>query len=645
MQQASSNLIEQKNQVRQQPESRSNFAQDRVESTGSWVGSIESTSMGHAGRGKSDQYDPLLSATDGSSLMPVDSNYCDIGTIELVQDCERIAVSQSETIASDKRSSQYNDDKHNRIYDSRNQSDSETSLSIEEDECSQFYNPELDFRLESPSKRRRRQPVFGPNQGWVLSKVSGLINWLRPQKTRAYLESSSDSISLVSSQPFISSLEDKDLPARSSKYSVKNLTKRKVRDAISEERSFRGNYSYNRTHLSMAVIRKLFQFLFQRSTLALFGAFLIHVTLGTVYTLSNVNSYLTSYLRKHGFPNSTYAWSVWINSTYVIGQGISMILGGYLEKRFSARLACSLGCAIHSLSTIGTSKSIAYGPMAVLFTYGFLPGLGCGLAYMTPLSNGFGWFPNRKGLVAGVILAGFGLGTFAFNMAQTAYVNPDNLSPPEDANGYFTQESVLEKVPSLFVFIGSIYAMMQLVGCSLLFSPPLSNGVNKPIVDRMNLLEPDITLRQAIRTREFLVLFVVYGVTTQGVLFVNSMLKEYGQLFIGNDMYLAWTGSMASIANSAGRLSWGMAVDRYSFTRCFSAITTIFGITLFIMPFEFVLSSRLLYLIGTLCLFGSFSGWMSTYPVHLSRVFGRANSGMIYGVIYTSQVRYRHYKL
>lgn len=574
-----------------------------------------------------------------TALTPCESNYCDIGTIELVQDSESIVTPNADFLSRDVSLAQVKTDRHNHTDElTIDQTDSECSVGFEEDEEDQLYVADGRFRLDSPSKKRKKQPVFGASVGWKLPLVSRLSDWLHSKNTWSHLDNSSDSFSLVTSQPFISTSEDKDLLTGDSKYSTRNLTKRKVRAAAFEQPSFQGSYNYNRTSLSMAIFKKLFQFMFQRATMALFGAFLIHVTLGTVYTLSNVNSYLTSYMRRHGFPDTTYAWSVWISSTYVIGQGISMILGGYLEKKFSARLACSLGCAIHSLSTICTSKSTAYGPMAVLLTYGFLPGLGCGLAYMTPLSNGFGWFPNRKGLVAGVILAGFGIGTFVFNMAQTAFVNPDNLSPPADADGYFTQESVLDKVPDLFVFIGSIYAIMQLVGCCLLFKPPLINHVNKPLMDRMNLLEPDISLGQAIKTREFLVLFVVYGLTTQGVLFVNSMLKEYGQLFIGNDMYLAWTGSMASIANSAGRLSWGMAVDRFSFTRCFTSITTIFGSTLFIMPFKFVLSSRLLYLIGTLCLFGSFSGWMSTYPVHLSRVFGRTNSGMIYGVIYTSQV-------
>lgn len=413
--------------------------------------------------------------------------------------------------------------------------------------------------------------------------------------------------------------------------------KKKHSTASGSGKTFRGSYKYSRAEISMAIFKKLINLLFQKSTLALIGAFLIHITLGTVYTLSNINSYLTSYMRLHGSPTVTYGGSMWISSFYAIGQGFSMVLGGYLEKRFSARLACFLGCIIHSGSIMSTSFAVNYGFIAVLMSYGFLPGFGCGLAYMTPMSNGFGWYPNRRGLVAGVILAGFGIGTFVFNIAQTAYVNPDNLSPPQDASGYFTQDSVLTKVPGLFLFIGSIYAAMQFVGCCLLFKPPQDHLSGKS-QDERPILETEMSVARAIRTREFAVLFVVYGIITQGVLFVNSMIKEYGQLFIGDDMYLAWTGSMASIANALGRLGWGLAIDRYSFSQCFTCITSIFGLLMFMMPFEFVLSSKQLYLICTLGIFGSFSGWMSTFPVHLSRTFGRLNAGMLYGLIFISQV-------
>lgn len=440
------------------------------------------------------------------------------------------------------------------------------------------------------------------------------------------------------------------------------------------------------------------RFLIQKSTWALIGAFLIHVTLGTVYTLSNVNSYLTSYMRKHGSqPNLTYAWSLWLDTSFVIGQGLAMVFGGYLEQRFSARLACFIGISLHSLSIASTSQTLAYSKFAVIASYGFLPGFGSGMAYMTPMSNGFAWFPENKGKVAGVILAGYGLGSFVFNMVQTKFVNPDNLSPLPGDDGYFTQEAILQRVPALFIFLGCVYGLMSLVGCCLLFKPsrrdagqsssstengehhnikaydhdhdhdhhnneerPLlsdyiittsveqncalnNNNNNGHCISNNNTASTTtnyshLSFKEALLKREYIVLLVTYTLAKQGIIFVNSMLKQYAQPFIDDDFYLAWVGSMGSVANAAGRLAWGLAIDQLSFKLCLTLSTGVFGIVMFLMPFEFVIASKLFYLLGTLALFGSFSGWTAIYPVHLSRLFGLRNSGMLYGVVFFSHV-------
>ncbi|GFR70717.1 oxalate:formate antiporter-like [Elysia marginata] len=65
-------------------------------------------------------------------------------------------------------------------------------------------------------------------------------------------------------------------------------------------------------------------------------------------------------------------------------------------------------------------------------TYGLIFGSGIGFAYATPLSCSMKWFPKRKGLVSGFVVAGFGGGAFIFNQVQTAFINPDNLAAEKD---------------------------------------------------------------------------------------------------------------------------------------------------------------------------------------------------------------------
>ena len=67
------------------------------------------------------------------------------------------------------------------------------------------------------------------------------------------------------------------------------------------------------------------------------GGFLIHLILGTFYTLGNVNTYLVSFLKKRVDPDITYASSIWLNAAFMLGQGTLMMAGGILENKIGPR--------------------------------------------------------------------------------------------------------------------------------------------------------------------------------------------------------------------------------------------------------------------------------------------------------------------
>ena len=103
------------------------------------------------------------------------------------------------------------------------------------------------------------------------------------------------------------------------------------------------------------------------------------------------------------------------------------------------------------------------------------------------------WYPRKKGLVNGIIVGGFGMGAFIFNTVQTTYLNPLNLSPEVD--GYFSarQSQILDRVPSVFLLLGSIYTAMQLVAVFLITSPDEEDLTgNIPLVSQTEDQEEDV---------------------------------------------------------------------------------------------------------------------------------------------------------
>ena len=84
-----------------------------------------------------------------------------------------------------------------------------------------------------------------------------------------------------------------------------------------------------------------------------------------------------------------------------------------LLKTPSEQATTALGCGIMALGAFLSS----YAPnlATFMFCYSFLFGTGIGLAYTAPMVNGWRWFPDRKGMVSGAVVAGFGAGGFVFN--------------------------------------------------------------------------------------------------------------------------------------------------------------------------------------------------------------------------------------
>lgn len=65
-------------------------------------------------------------------------------------------------------------------------------------------------------------------------------------------------------------------------------------------------------------------------------------------------------------------------------------------------------------------------------------GIGAGTAYTAPMTAGWKWLPSQKGLVSGIILTGYGVGGFLFNLLGTKLFNPNNLNP--NSAGFFPAE-------------------------------------------------------------------------------------------------------------------------------------------------------------------------------------------------------------
>ncbi|XP_006813571.1 apicoplast pyruvate carrier 1-like [Saccoglossus kowalevskii] len=261
------------------------------------------------------------------------------------------------------------------------------------------------------------------------------------------------------------------------------------------------------------------------------------------------------------------------------------------------------------------------------------------------------WFPEKKGVACGCIVAGFGGGAFIFNFVQTSFINPNNLSPTVEENGeqYFGSDEVevLDRTPYCFLLLGGCYIVMQIIG-SLLLVDPQYHG--KVIEEEEKLLvsinsEPEdirwsgITIRrkEMLKTRAFWTLWLTFMANTQTSVLVATLYKAFGQTFISNDRLLSIVGSFASVCNCFGRIVWGHLADKFCFRDAMMllcALNAAFLFTIVAVPE----AGEVMFFIWVCSIFFMFSGNFSLFPTATARAFGKDYVGENYGLLFTSLI-------
>ena len=118
-----------------------------------------------------------------------------------------------------------------------------------------------------------------------------------------------------------------------------------------------------------------------------------------------------------------------------------------------------LGGSVLALSGMfASSFCISFIPF--ILCYGVIGALGCGLLYMVPLICAWDYFPESRGLVTGIILSAYGLGSFAYTLIAQAIVNPENsdavIPSGEKGLSYF-DFTISARVPSMLRYLCVIW--------------------------------------------------------------------------------------------------------------------------------------------------------------------------------------------
>ncbi len=383
------------------------------------------------------------------------------------------------------------------------------------------------------------------------------------------------------------------------------------------------------------------------------GALIIQASLGAVYIWSVFQTPLMAQ-----FPG----WSetqITLPAQLVIAVfAFAVILGGRIQDRLGPRLVGSVGGLILGLGLMLASLTDRFSEGTALAwlvgTYAVVGGIGIGMAYVCPVATCVKWFPDKRGLITGLAVAGFGAGAFFFAPLARALIGGGDYELFGIALFAVPQAGVFDT----FLVLGIIFLTAVVLGAQLLRNPPQGYrppGWKPPAAATgpagavgQHPDQVDFTPSQMLRTPTFWLLWVTYlAGSTAGLMvimkaapiweaFSLSAIAErpvpYEQ-FAGIASAAAMAVAVLALFNAAGRILWGRVSDSLGRKSTLILMFVLCGLVLFGLDW---MRSYPLYLLGVSLIALCFGGFLALYPAITADYYGTRHIGVNYGLLFTA---------
>ena len=369
------------------------------------------------------------------------------------------------------------------------------------------------------------------------------------------------------------------------------------------------------------------------------GAIIIQLCLGAIYAWSVFTPKLVIPIEKGGMYGFSASQTAWIFSTGLLVFAFVMIASGRMSATVSPRkLAMSGGIFLGLGYILAGFFGSSFYPQ--LICIGIIGGAGIGLAYVVPIAVGVKWFPDKKGMVTGLAVAGFGFGATIWVKAAGSWFHLlDKLN--------FLS---LGGVQSVFLLYGIIFLIAVLVGSIVMINPPegyLPAGWNPPEPSKGSshsaLGLTEFQPGEMLRTPQFYMTWFTFLFSAIAGLMVIYCIKLFGidALTASKGITVAVASAVAGTAmawlaifNGLGRIAWGTISDKIGRRVSIFLMCLIQGI---IMLLFYKMGGAVLTLIIGACIVGfNFGGNFALFPAITADYFGDKNVGLNYGYIFVS---------
>jgi OFA family oxalate/formate antiporter-like MFS transporter len=363
--------------------------------------------------------------------------------------------------------------------------------------------------------------------------------------------------------------------------------------------------------------------------LVVVGAMLIQLCLGALYAWS----VFTPYLKEAPF-NFTNTQTQVIFSVNLATFAVVMVLAGRWQARFGPRLLALAGGLVFGAGYI-LAGLFGRGFIGQIIFIGLVGGTGIGLTYVCPIAVGMKWFPDKKGLITGLAVAGFGFGALIWVKLAGSW------------GGLLEAFGVLR----VFLIYGFVFAAAVTLGSVWMVEPPPEwkpegwepSSSNAKAMKGAKKSTDGFLPAEMLRTPQFYGLWIMFIFSSMAGLLTIGNIKLFGieSLQVSGltaDQASAVAGTaMAvfySLANGLGRIIWGVISDKIGRKLALILMCGLQGIIMLLF-FWMGGSEYLLYLGATIIGF-NYGGAFSLYPTMTADLFGTKSVGVNYGWVFTA---------
>jgi len=352
------------------------------------------------------------------------------------------------------------------------------------------------------------------------------------------------------------------------------------------------------------------------------GALLIQFCLGAIYAWSAFTKALSLPLDKGGEFGFTATQTQIIFSVGLAVFAVVMVFAGKLQAKIGPRPVAIAGGILLGIGYLGASFLGQTFAMQLVFI-GIIAGAGIGLAYVCPIAVGIRWFPDKKGFITGLAVAGFGFGALLWVKLAGPWAS---LIATHGVLGTFRIYG--------FIFLGGV-----LIGSIWMVYPKeeakAAGGAKAPAAGML----PDAVLK----TPQFYIIWITFIVGALAGLMVIGVIALFAiDALTASGVEAAKAAAMAgtamgvffAIANGLGRIVWGSLSDSMGRKTSIILMSAIQGVMM--LAFYFIGGNEWLLYIGSAIIGFNFGGNFALFPAITADYFGAATVGRNYGWVFTA---------